>query len=113
MLYSKNGSYPQPQIGEGEGWVKIIDKPDAPPGKEVVWWSPPGWVIRLPKPEEIPGAVWKWEQISGRWVAYTQGEAVEYVDALDPAEQVESVVAEPKPEPPAPPALSTTDISAL
>lgn len=68
MLYSKNGSIPQNQTDGTDGWIEVDDKPEAPEGKEVVWWFPPGWVIRDPKPEPEEGFVWKWSQSEEQWV---------------------------------------------
>jgi hypothetical protein len=70
MLYSKNGSIPKPETDGTEGWIEVPDMPDAPEGKEVVWWYPPGWVIRDPKPEERDGYKWSWSQSSEQWVEY-------------------------------------------
>ena len=70
MLYSKNGSLPMPQTDGTEGWIEVPDAPEAPEGKEVVWWYPPGWVIRDPKPEEREGYKWSWSQSSEQWVEY-------------------------------------------
>jgi hypothetical protein len=46
MLYSKNGSIPKAETDGTEGWIEVPDAPDAPEGKEVVWWYPPSeqWV---------------------------------------------------------------------
>ncbi len=70
MLYTKNGSIPQPQTDGTSGWVEVPDKPEAPEGKEVVWWYPPGWVVRDPMPETRDGYVWKWSQIQEQWNEY-------------------------------------------
>jgi len=64
MLYSKNGSIPKPETDGTEGWIEVPDAPEAPEGKEVVWWYPPSWVIRDPKPE----GNWSWNQTQERWV---------------------------------------------
>lgn len=70
MLYTKNGSIPQPQTDGTSGWVEVPDMPEAPEGKEVVWWYPPGWVIRDPMPETREGYVWKWSQTEAQWNEY-------------------------------------------
>ena len=67
MLYSKNGSIPKPETDGAEGWIEVPDAPEAPEGKEVVWWYPPGWVIRDPK----PAGNWSWSQSEERWVEHT------------------------------------------
>lgn len=69
-LYSKNGSIPKPETDGTDGWIEVPDKPDAPQGKEVVWWFPPGWVIRDPEPASIEGYQWNWEQTTEQWVSY-------------------------------------------
>jgi len=66
-MYSKNGSIPKPETDGTEGWIEVPDAPEAPEGKEVVWWYPPGWVIRDPKPE----GNWSWSQSEERWVEHT------------------------------------------
>ena len=71
MLYSKNGSIPKPETDGTEGWIEVPDAPEAPEGKEVVWWYPPGWVIRDPKPMEREGYKWSWSQSSEQWVEYS------------------------------------------
>lgn len=70
MLYSKNGSYPYSYTDDTDGWVEVPDMPEAPEGKEVVWWFPPGWVVRDPEPEAVQGHVWKWSQTEEQWVSY-------------------------------------------
>jgi hypothetical protein len=70
MLYSKNGSIPKPETDGTDGWIEVPDMPDAPEGKEVVWWYPPGWVIRDPMPMEREGYKWSWSQSSEQWVEY-------------------------------------------
>jgi hypothetical protein len=69
-MYSKNGSIPKPETDGTEGWIEVPDAPDAPEGKEVVWWYPPGWVIRDPKPMEREGYKWSWSQSIEQWVEY-------------------------------------------
>ena len=76
MLYSKNGSIPKPETDGTEGWIEVPDAPEAPEGKEVVWWYPPGWVIRDPKPAEREGYKWSWSQSSEQWVEYALPETV-------------------------------------
>ena len=92
MLYSKNGSIPKPETDGTEGWIEVPDAPDAPEGKEVVWWYPPGWVIRDPKPEERDGYKWSWSQSNEQWVEYALSQALTTDDIQ---------------------ALASTDISAL
>ena len=92
MLYSKNGSIPKPETDGTEGWIEVPDMPEAPEGKEVVWWYPPGWVIRDPKPEERDGYKWSWSQSNEQWVEY----------ALPQDVNTEEIVA-----------LTSTDVSAL
>lgn len=70
MLYSKNGSIPQSETDGTDGWVEVPDMPEAPEGKEVVWWCPPGWVIRDPMPPTREGYVWKWSQSNEEWNEY-------------------------------------------
>jgi hypothetical protein len=67
MLYSKNGSIPKPETDGTDGWIEVSDMPEAPEGKEVVWWFPPGWVIRDPMPATREGYVWKWSQSMEEW----------------------------------------------
>lgn len=76
MLYSKNGSIPKEQTDGTEGWIEVPYAPEAPTGKEVVWWYPPGWVIRDPQPEAREGYVWKWSQTDEQWVEYAIPEPV-------------------------------------
>jgi hypothetical protein len=70
MLYSKDGSIPKPETDGTDGWVEVPDMPEAPEGKEVVWWCPPGWVIRDPMPPTREGYVWKWSQTNEEWNEY-------------------------------------------
>jgi len=70
MLYSKNGSIPYPYTDGTEGWIEVPDKPEAPEGKEVIWWYPPGWVIRDPQPADEEGYKWSWSQSTEEWVRY-------------------------------------------
>jgi hypothetical protein len=70
MLYSKNGSIPQPETDGTNGWIEVPDMPEAPEGKEVVWWYPPGWVVRDPMPSTREGYVWKWSQTQEQWNEY-------------------------------------------
>jgi hypothetical protein len=70
MLYSKDGSIPKPETDGTDGWVEVPDMPEAPEGKEVVWWCPPGWVIRDPMPPAREGYVWKWSQTNEEWNEY-------------------------------------------
>lgn len=67
-LYSKNGSIPKPETDGTDGWIEVPDRPDAPQGKEVVWWFPPGWVIRDPEPAPVDGHQWNWSQSEEQWV---------------------------------------------
>ena len=92
MLYSKNGSIPKEQTDGTEGWIEVPDAPDAPEGKEVVWWYPPGWVIRDPKPMEREGYKWSWSQSNEQWVEYALPETLTTEDIQ---------------------ALASTDVSAL
>lgn len=73
MLYSKNGSIPQPYTDGTEGWIVVPEPPsiDASLGLEVVWWYPPGWVIRTPQPPNTETTVWKWSQSEVKWVEYS------------------------------------------
>jgi hypothetical protein len=64
MLYSKNGSIPQPETDGLDGWIEVPDKPECPENKEIIWWYPPGWVIRDPK----PNGDWIWNQTNERWI---------------------------------------------
>ena len=91
-MYSKNGSIPKPETDGTEGWIEVPDAPEAPEGKEVVWWYPPGWVIRDPKPEEREGYKWSWSQSSEQWVEYALPETLTTEDTQ---------------------ALTSTDVSAL
>lgn len=70
MLYSKNGSIPKTETDGTEGWIEVSEAPEAPEGKEVVWWFPPGWVIRDPKPEDREGYKWSWSQSEEKWIEY-------------------------------------------
>jgi len=67
MLYTKNGSIPQPETDGTDGWIETPDKPECPEGKQVVWlnWE---WVIRDPKPEDRPGYQWNWQHDTKSWV---------------------------------------------
>lgn len=78
MLYSKNGSIPYPQTDGTEGWVEVPDKPEAPEGKEVVWWFPPGWIIRDPKPVK-EGFGYSWSQSEEKWTEYALPQVEEAV----------------------------------
>lgn len=69
-LYSKNGSIPKPKTDGTEGWVEVPEPPVPGPGKETVWWSPPGWVVRPVEPATVEGYVWKWSQSETEWVSY-------------------------------------------
>jgi len=75
-MYSKNGSIPKSETDGTEGWIEVPDAPDAPEGKEVVWWYPPGWVIRDPKPMGREGYKWSWSQSNEQWVEYALPETV-------------------------------------
>jgi hypothetical protein len=77
-MFSKNGSIPKAETDGTDGWIEVPDAPEAPEGKEVVWWYPPGWVIRDPKPE----GNWSWSQSEERWVEYTLPEIVD-IPALE------------------------------
>lgn len=70
MLYSKNGSIPYPYTDGTDGWIEVPDKPEAPEGKEVVWWYPPGWVIRDPQPPEEENVKWSWSQSQEQWMRH-------------------------------------------
>lgn len=88
MLYSKNGSIPKPETDGTEGWIEVPDAPEAPEGKEVVWWYPPGWVIRDPKPE----GNWSWSQSEEKWIEYTVQEVTQ-IDTIT-TEQVQSLTSD-------------------
>ena len=79
MLYTKNGSIPQPETDGTDGWIEAADKPECPEGKEVVWlnWE---WVIRDPKPQDREGYQWNWNHSEMAWVEGTWG-AVQVVEA--------------------------------
>jgi hypothetical protein len=64
MLYSKYGSIPIPNTDGTEDWIEVSDMPEAPQGKEVTWYYPPGWVIRDPQPE----GNFIWNQLEERWI---------------------------------------------
>jgi hypothetical protein len=85
MLYTKNGSIPKPETDGTDGWIEVEDAPEAPEGKEVVWWYPPGWVIRDPQPVDEEGYKWSWSQSSEEWVNYALPgvEAVETMTSAD------------------------------
>jgi len=72
MLYSKNGSIPQPQTDGTEGWIEVGDPPSIQEGVglEVVWWYPPGWIVRTHQPPDTETTVWKWSQTEVKWVEY-------------------------------------------
>jgi hypothetical protein len=90
MLYTKNGSIPQPETDGTEGWIPAPDKPECPEGKQVVWlnWE---WVIRDPKPEDRPGYQWNWQHDTKSWVegAWPSGEEV--VEIVDVDQSVISI----------------------
>jgi hypothetical protein len=88
MLYSKNGSIPKPETDGTEGWIEVPDAPEAPEGKEVVWWYPPGWVVRDTKPE----GNWSWSQSQEQWVEYTVQEVTQ-IDTIT-TEQVQSLTSD-------------------
>lgn len=100
MLYTKNGSIPKPETDGTEGWLEVPDMPEAPEGKEVVWWFPPGWVIRDPKPEDREGYKWSWSQSEEKWIEYQLPQNA-LIDPL-PAISSDQIAA-----------LSSTDIAAL
>lgn len=77
-MFSKNGSIPKAETDGTDGWIEVPDAPEAPEGKEVVWWYPPGWVIRDPKPE----GNWSWSQSEERWVEYVAPEITD-ISALE------------------------------
>ena len=89
-LYSKNGSIPKPQTDGTEGWIGVPDKPDAPEGKEVVWWYPPGWVIRDPMPVKA-GFKYNWSQSELKWVESEDSQAVVTETIIDATTQNETV----------------------
>ena len=91
MLYSKNGSIPKAETDGTEGWVEVPDKPEAPEGKEVVWWFPPGWVIRDFKPADEEGFVWKWSQSAEMWVKYELPPLAEVVVSVSVSDGVISL----------------------
>lgn len=99
MLYSRNGSIPQTldellhQVSnvytnpeQKTNWIAVPDKPEAPEGKEVVWWYPPGWVIRDPKPADEEGIKWSWSQSTEQWVRYDLNAPVDTIIAETPVE---------------------------
>jgi len=94
-MWTKNGSIPKPETDGTEGWIEVSEAPEAPEGKEVVWWFPPGWVIRDPQ----PGPNWSWSQSEEKWIEYVplEVQAVD-INALD-STQI--------------PALTSSDIQAL
>lgn len=100
MLYSKNGSIPYPQTDGTEGWIEVEDPPEAPEGKEVVWWYPPGWIIRDPKPVK-EGFGYSWSQSEEKWTEYALPQ--ETVVTQAPTELTTEAL----------PAMTSTDISAL
>ena len=68
MLYTKNGSIPQPETDGTDGWIEAPEKPtEIPEGKELVWlnWE---WVIRDPKPADREGYQWNWNHAEKAWV---------------------------------------------
>jgi len=90
MLYSKNGSIPKPETDGTDGWIEVPDMPEAPEGKEVVWWCPPGWVIRDPMPPTREGYVWKWSQLMEEWNEYALPACTEIIEQLT-TEQVSNL----------------------
>jgi hypothetical protein len=86
MLYSKNGSIPQPQTDGTEGWIEVNDPPviESDLGLEVVWWYPPGWVIRRTQPENTETTVWKWSQTEVKWVEYPKPTTEDTITSEDP-----------------------------
>jgi hypothetical protein len=67
MLYSKNGSIPYSWNDGSDGWIEVEDPPEAPEGKEVVWWYPPGWVVRDVMPVK-EGFTYAWSQQEEQWI---------------------------------------------
>ena len=90
MLYSKDGSIPKSETDGTDGWVEVPDMPEAPEGKEVVWWCPPGWVIRDPMPLTREGYVWKWSQTNEEWNEYALPTYTEIIEQLT-TEQVSNL----------------------
>jgi len=90
MLYSKNGSIPQTNTDGTDGWIEVPDMPEAPEGKEVVWWYPPGWVVRDPMPPTREGYVWKWSQSEEQWNEYVSPVYTEIIEQLT-TEQVSNL----------------------
>lgn len=82
MLYSKDGSIPKPETDGTDGWIEVPDMPEAPEGKEVVWWYPPGWVVRDPMPPTREGYVWKWSQTEEQWNEYVLPAYTEIIEQL-------------------------------
>ena len=72
MLYTKNGSIPQPETDGTDGWIPAPDKPECPEGKEVRWlnWE---WVVRDPKPQDREGYQWNWNHGEKAWVESAWG----------------------------------------
>jgi hypothetical protein len=77
-MYSKNGSIPKPETDGTDGWIEVPDAPEAPEGKEVIWWYPPGWVIRDPKPV----GNWSWSQSQEQWVEIVTEQITEQIQSL-------------------------------
>jgi hypothetical protein len=70
MRYSKNGSYPQPQMGDNlGGWVMVPDPPSVPEGKQLAWLNYE-WIIRDPKPEDRDGFQWNWIHDEKAWIEF-------------------------------------------
>ena len=86
MLYSKDGSIPKPETDGTDGWVEVPNMPEAPEGKEVVWWCPPGWVIRDPMPPTREGYVWKWSQTNEEWNEFVLPMYTEIIEQLATAQ---------------------------
>jgi hypothetical protein len=69
MLYSKNGSIPNPQTDGTDGWIEVADAPEASEGQEVIWCFPPGWVVRDVMPPAREDYRWAYYLDRG-WVEY-------------------------------------------
>ena len=90
MLYTKNGSIPQPETDGTEGWIPAPDKPDCPEGKQVVWlnWE---WVVRDPKPEDRPGDQWNWNHSEMMWVEGAWPATAETIEITGTTETTETI----------------------